>query len=41
LIDEALLPQSEKATKDRIAKAESNTWTARISQFWDIMKPYL
>ncbi len=41
LIDEALSPQSEQATKDRIALAESNTWTARISQFWDIMTPYL
>jgi len=41
LIDEALLPQNEQATKDRIALAESNTWTARISQFWNIMKPYL
>ncbi len=41
LIDDALSPQSEQATKDRIALAESNTWTARISQFWDIMTPYL
>lgn len=41
LIDEALTPQSEQAIKDRIALAESNTWAARINQFWKIMDNYL
>ena len=41
LIDKALAPQSEQVIKDRIALAESNTWTARINQFWDIMDKHL
>jgi len=41
LIDKALEPQSQQVIKDRIALAESNTWTARINQFWEIMDKYL
>ena len=41
LIDTALSPQSEDAFKNRIALAESNTWTARIQQFWDIVGKYI
>ncbi|MEM1122081.1 MAG: glycosyltransferase, partial [Bacteroidota bacterium] len=36
LIDKALEPQGDGVIKDRIALAESNTWTARINQFWNI-----
>lgn len=41
LIDKALAPQNQQVIKDRIALAESNTWTARINQFWEIMNKYL
>ncbi|MFK7983879.1 MAG: glycosyltransferase [Saprospiraceae bacterium] len=41
LIDKALAPQNEQVIKDRIALAESNTWTARINQFWEIMDKHL
>jgi len=41
LIDKALAPQSQQVVKDRIALAESNTWTARINQFWEIMDKHL
>jgi len=41
LIDKALESQSQQVINDRIALAESNTWTARINQFWGIMEKYL
>jgi len=41
LIDKALEPQSEQVIKDRIALAESNTWTARVNQFWEIVDKYI
>jgi glycosyltransferase involved in cell wall biosynthesis len=41
LIDKALEPQSEEVIKGRIALAESNTWTSRIDQFWQIVNNYL
>lgn len=41
LIDKALQPQTEEKIRQRIALAESNTWTARIEQFWKIAEPYL
>ena len=41
LIDTVLEPQSEEVIKNRIALAESNTWTARINQFWEIVDKYL
>ena len=41
LIDKALIPQPEEVIKGRIALAESNTWTARIKQFWEIVGDYL
>ena len=41
LIDTALLPQPAGIVQNRIALAESNTWTARIAQFWKILDPYL
>ena len=41
LIDKALEPQNDQVIRDRIALAESNTWTARINQFWEIMNQHL
>lgn len=40
-IDEAILDNSEETIKARIALAETNTWTARVQQFWDTVKPKL
>jgi hypothetical protein len=40
-IDEAILDNSEEKIKARVALAETNTWTARVQQFWDIVTPKL
>jgi len=37
MIDEAIEKNSEKKVKERIKRAEQNTWTARVEQFWDIV----
>lgn len=41
LIDNALIPSDDDAIKQRIALAESNTWTNRIQQFWNIVEKYI
>lgn len=40
LIDKALEPQPTEMIRLRTAKAASNTWAARIDQFWSIVEKY-
>ncbi len=41
LIDTALQPQSKAQIEGRMQVAASNTWTARIKEFWDIVDGYV
>ena len=41
LIDKALLPQTPADIKGRTQLAASNTWTARIKEFWSIVDQYV
>ncbi len=41
LIAKALEPQCETTIKNRVALAETNSWTARVEQFWKIVEKYL
>ena len=41
LVDEALKPEPSNIIQGRIKHAESNTWTARIAQFWNIVDSHL
>ncbi|MEM9824594.1 MAG: glycosyltransferase, partial [Bacteroidota bacterium] len=41
LIDPAIAAHSETAIANRIATAKTNTWKARIEQFWDFVNPRL
>jgi len=40
-IDAALTPQTDEQIQKRIDCANSNTWTARVSQFWKIIDQYI
>ena len=41
LIDQAIASNSKAAITKRMAAAESNTWKARVEQFWNIVMPKL
>ncbi len=41
LIDEAIADYSESKVQQRMAIGESNTWSDRVSEFWDIVDSFL
>ncbi len=41
LIDRAIAEDNLENVKERQAVAGTNTWTARVEQFWEIISPYL
>jgi len=41
LIDTAMAENSDEKIKARVARANSNTWTARVEQFWETVTPFL
>ncbi|MCI5083809.1 MAG: glycosyltransferase [Saprospiraceae bacterium] len=41
LIDQAIAANQPQQVAERIALAQTNTWTARVAQFWDIVTPKL
>ncbi len=40
-IDSALFPQTKEQIQQRVDCANSNTWKARVSQFWNIIDQYI
>jgi len=40
LIDKAIHEDSPEKRQKRVKRAEMNTWTARVEQFWDILKTW-
>jgi len=41
LIDTAIAPHSKAQIQKRIDKADSNTWTSRVQEFWDLVERYV
>ncbi len=41
LVDKAINENSDERIAQRVAVAQTNTWTARVAQFWDIVEDFL
>jgi len=41
LIDRAITENTEEKVQARVAVANTNTWTARVKQFWETVTPFL